>query len=128
MNKRVVNGNVLGELESGIMDIIWNQKKTVSVKTVADILKIKRKIAYTTVMTVMARLATKGVLVRHLNGSSYLYKPKVSKEQFIAKAVHTIFAASVSTLGEEVLTHFVKELQKISPQKRQDLLKILNNK
>lgn len=128
MNKRIVNGNVLGELESGIMDIIWNQKDAVSVKTVADILKIKRKIAYTTVMTVMARLANKDILVRRLNGSSYLYKPKVSKEKFIAKTVHNIFSASVSTLGEEVLTHFVKELQKISPQKRQDLLKILNNK
>lgn len=126
MNKKAVYGNVLGELESCIMDIIWNQKKTVSVKIVADILKIKRKIAYTTVMTVMARLANKGILVRHLNGSSYLYKPKVSKEQFIAKTVHNIFSSSVSILGEEVLTHFVKEIQKISPQKRQDLLKILD--
>lgn len=127
MNKKQVTGKVLGELESEIMEIIWRQKSPVSVKDVIEILSKRRQIAYTTVMTIMARLVNKGVLVRHLNGPSYLYKPKVTREQFIAKAVHGIFSSAVSTLGEEVLTHFVKEIQKINPKKRQQLLKILDN-
>ena len=76
-------------------------------------------------MTIMLRLVNKGVLVRHLSGTSYLYKPKITKEQFVAKAVHGIFSSAVSTLGEEVLTHFVKEINKISPRKRQELIKML---
>lgn len=126
MSEKRVNGKVLGELESEIMEIIWSRKGTVSVKSVAGVLGKKRQIAYTTVMTIMARLVNKGVLVRHLSGPSYLYKPKVSKEQFIARAAHSIFSSAVSTLGEEVLTHFIKEIQKISPKKRQQLLKILS--
>jgi len=126
MNKKKVTGKVLGELESEIMEIIWRQKVTTSVKDITKLLEKKRKIAYTTVMTIMARLANKGVLVRRLNGPSYLYKPKVTKEQFIAKAVHGIFSSAVATLGEEALTHFVKEIQKIDPKKRQQLLKILS--
>ena len=126
MNKKQVSGKVLGELESEIMEIIWCQKAAVSVKNVTEILSKKRQIAYTTVMTIMARLANKSVLVRHLNGPGYLYKPRITKEQFIAKAVHSIFSSAVSTLGKEVLTHFLKEIQKISPKKRQELLKILN--
>ena len=125
MNKKRVTGKVLGELESEIMEIIWLQKDAASVKDVAEILGKRRRIAYTTVMTIMARLANKGVLVRHLNGLSYLYKPKVSREQFIARAVHGIFSSTVSTLGEGVLTHFVNEIQKISPKKRRELLKML---
>ena len=125
MNKKRVTGKVLGELESEIMEIIWRRQDTTSVKDVADILEKRRKIAYTTVMTIMARLVEKGVLVRHLRGVSYLYKPKTTKEQFIAGAVHGIFSSAVSTLGEEVLAHFIKEIQKISPKKRQQLLKIL---
>lgn len=128
MNKKRVTGKVLGELESEIMEIIWRQKDATSVKSVKDVTEIlgkRRKIAYTTVMTIMARLVNKGVLVRRLSGPSYLYKPKVTKEQFIAKAVHGIFSSAVSTLGEEVLTHFVKEIQKVNPKKRQQLLKIL---
>lgn len=126
MNRKRVTGKVLGELESEIMEIIWGQKDAVSVKVVTKILSKKRQIAYTTVMTIMARLVSKGVLVRHLSGPSYLYKPKVSKEQFVARAVHGIFSSAVSTLGEEVLAHFIKEIQKISPKKRQQLLRILN--
>lgn len=127
MNKKQVTGKVLGELESAIMKIIWVQKSPISVKEVTEILEKRRKIAYTTVMTIMARLVNKGVLVRHLNGQSYLYKPRVSKEQFIAKAVHGIFSSAASTLGEEVFAHFVKEIQKINPKKRQQLLKILGD-
>ncbi len=126
MNKKRVNGKVLGELESEIMEIIWRRQDATSVKDVAEILGKRRKIAYTTVMTIMARLVEKGVLVRHLRGASYLYKPKVTKEQFIARAVHGIFSSAVSTLGEEVLAHFIKEIQKISPKKRQQLLKVLD--
>lgn len=126
MKRKQVTGKVLGELESEIMEIIWRQKDAVAVKDITEILSKKRQIAYTTVMTIMTRLANKGVLIRHLSGPSYLYKPKVTKEQFIAKAVHTIFSLTVSTLGEEVLTHFMKEIQKISPKKRQELLKILS--
>ena len=125
MNKKRVTGKVLGELESEIMEIIWRQKKPVSVKDVAEILSNKRQLAYTTVMTIMARLINKGILIRNLNGRSYWYKSKISKEQFTAKAAHNIFSAAVSTLGEEVLTHFIKEIRKISPKKRRQLLKIL---
>ena len=126
MNKKRVTGKVLGDLESEVMEIIWGQKGAVSVKSVTEILSKRRQIAYTTVMTIMARLVNKGVLVRHMSGPSYLYKPKVSKEQFVARAVHGIFSSAVSSLGEEVLAHFIKEIQKISPKKRQDLLKKLS--
>ncbi|MBI2086140.1 BlaI/MecI/CopY family transcriptional regulator [Candidatus Daviesbacteria bacterium] len=125
MNKKRATGKVLGDLESEAMEIIWSQKGAVSVKTVTEVLNKKRQVAYTTVMTIMARLVNKSVLVRHLSGPSYLYKPKVSKEQFVAKAVHGIFSSAVSSLGEEVLVHFIKEIQKISPKKRQELLKVL---
>ncbi len=127
MKRKQITGKVLGELESEIMEIIWSGKDALAVKDITEILNKKRQIAYTTVMTIMGRLANKGLLVRHLQGTSYLYKPKFSREQFVAKAVHNIFSSTVSTLGEEVLTHFIKEIQKNSPKKRQELLKILGD-
>lgn len=126
MIKKRVQNKVLGELETEIMDIVWLHKKAISVKEVAETIRKKRKIAYTTAMTIMARLVNKGVLVRRLQGVSYLYKPKVSKDQFLAKTVHGIFSSVVSTLGEEVLTHFIKEIENIDPEKRRQLLKSLD--
>jgi len=63
MNKKRVTGKVLGDLESEVMEIIWSQKGAVSVKSVTEILIKRRQIAYTTVMTIMARLVNKGVLI-----------------------------------------------------------------
>ncbi len=117
---------MLGELETEIMEIVWLSKNPVSVRSVAEILQGKRPIAYTTVMTIMGRLVDKGVLVRKLNRLSYLYRSKVSRENFTAKSVHNIFTTAVSTLGQEAVTHFLKEVQKVNPKKRYKLLKILD--
>lgn len=123
--KRSAN-HVLGKLEAEIMTIIWRSKTQISVSDVVKVLTKKRKIAYTTVMTIMGRLLDKGLLVRKPEGLRYLYQPKVSQGRFIEKSVHHIFATTVSSLGSEAVTHFVTEIKKLSPQKRQELLKILD--
>ena len=118
----------MGELESAVMEIIWRHKGPISVRDIAESLGRKRQVAYTTAMTIVIRLVEKGVLTRHLNGRSYLYRPALSKEQFTARAVHTIFSSAISALGDEVLAYFVKEIQDISPKKRRELLEVLERK
>lgn len=119
---------ILGELESEIMEIIWQQQAPIAVRDVTQKLQKKRKIAYTTVMTIMGRLLDKGLLTRKPEGLRYLYQPKVSQERFIEKSVHHIFTTTISALGGEAVTHFVKEIQKVSLKKRQELLKILDER
>jgi len=116
----------LGDLERKIMEIIWESEEAISVSDVVQVLSQKRKIAYTTVMTIMGRLVDKGILTRKLSGSSYQYMPKVSQEKFIAKSVHNIFTTAVSTLGQEAVTYFVREIKRLNPKKRQELLKMLD--
>lgn len=115
----------LSELEQEIMDIVW-ELESCTVRDVLDRFSQKRKLAYTTVMTIMGRLIEKRVLARKPDGISYLYYPKVSKENFVARSVHNIFTTAVSSFGQEAVTHFAKEIQKLSPKKRQELLKILD--
>lgn len=119
-------GHVLGELESQIMEIVWESKRPVFVLDVVEVISKKRKIAYTTVMTIMGRLLDKSLLVRERDGVRFLYQPKVSKERFIEKSVHHIFTTTIAALGGEAVTHFVKEIKKLDPQKRRELLKILD--
>lgn len=116
---------LLGNLETQVMDIVWQAPDSVSVRDVISILKKKRKIAYTTIMTIMTRLVKKDILVRKRYGLSYRYEPRISQERFIEKSVHLIFTATVSSLGNEAVAHFVKEIKKLSTQKRRELLKIL---
>lgn len=70
--------NSLGPLEADIMQIIWKNQK-VTVQDVFDALSAERSIAYNTVMTVMTRLAQKGMLRRQKVGRAFLYYPTTSK-------------------------------------------------
>lgn len=77
--------NSLGPLEADIMQVIWKQQK-VTVQDVYDSLSAERSIAYNTVMTVMTRLAQKGILERQKQGRAYLYVPTTSKSD-VAKGM-----------------------------------------
>lgn len=76
---------VLGELEADIMDVIWQQSQGgwCTVRDVYETMREGRRIAYTTVMNTMTRLAKKGVLENTRRDLAYLYRPRQSREDFI---------------------------------------------
>jgi len=65
-----------GPLESEVMDSVWSAGGSVAVRKVVDDLNERRTepLAYTTVMTVMSRLADKEVLSRRKAGRGYVYE------------------------------------------------------
>ena len=118
----------LGSLESDIMEIIWKEPRS-SVRLVFDILKKKRDIAYTTVMTIMSRLHAKGILHRrtHENGS-YIYTPTQSKEKFLDKISEHVIKNLIKNCGEVAVARFIDIVEagnfKQSTQWRKRLKKI----
>ena len=118
-------GKVLGELETQIMEIIWQADKPLIVSDVVIILSKKRDIAYTTVMTVMGRLTEKGLLKRSQEGKAYFYKPAYSKDTFLTRVSRQIIRNLVSNFGDAAVAHFAEALENIPSDKKQKLLKIL---
>ncbi|MCK5413615.1 MAG: BlaI/MecI/CopY family transcriptional regulator [Candidatus Pacebacteria bacterium] len=94
---------LLGELETGIMETIW-RKKEASVRDVLECLQKKRKIAYTTVMTVMSRLYDKKILKRRINDSgAYVYSPICkNKQEFLLSSSRKAIDNLVQNFGEEI--------------------------
>src|SRR5437762_6392696 len=83
---------VLGDLEAEIMELIW-ARPTDQGTTVRDVfasLYKQRQIAYTTVMSTMARLAKKQLLRVEKHEQTYIYTPTVTEEEFIAQFVSHI--------------------------------------
>jgi len=123
-------GKPLGELEEEIMEIVW-KLKSASVRDVLAVLEKKRKIAYTTVMTVMARLCQKGILQRKMNGhDAYIYKPVQCKEKFLSSASKNIISHLIKEFGEDMaVAQFIDVLEsaniKKSRQWRQRLREII---
>lgn len=70
----------LGDLEVSVMDVVWDKGRT-TVQSVFEVLYPQRKLAYTTVMTVMSRLAAKGVLLQDRGGIAYVYTPAITREE-----------------------------------------------
>ncbi|MGH2573291.1 MAG: BlaI/MecI/CopY family transcriptional regulator [Actinomycetota bacterium] len=100
----------LGELESGIMQILWRGGQPATVREVHGELGSKRDLAYTTVMTVMDRLWRKGLLRREPRGRAFQYIAAISEAEFTAGLMHSLLGSSRNR--KEVLAHFLKGMKK----------------
>ena len=83
---------VLGDLEAEIMELIWARPRGqgTTVRDVFETLSRRRRIAYTTVMTTMARLVRKKLLRAKRQGQAYVYDPNFTEEEFISRFVGRI--------------------------------------
>lgn len=78
----------LGDLERQVMEQLWSAQEPQSVRDVHAALVQDRGLAYTTVMTVLDRLAKKGLVHRKSAGRAYHYVPARSREQLVADVMH----------------------------------------
>ncbi|WP_025617103.1 BlaI/MecI/CopY family transcriptional regulator [Salinispora cortesiana] len=78
----------LGELERAVMDVLWDllpgRSDGLMVREVVDALA-GRELAYTTVLTVLDRLAGKGMVRREREGRAWRYRAAASREAHIAQ-------------------------------------------
>ena len=96
---------VLGPLEAEVMRAVWKSRRPVSVREVLKTLNDGRSkpLAYTTVMTIMSRLAEKGILTRTQHGRSFLY------EAAARDAAEIAVRSVVRDFGDSAIAHFVEE-------------------
>ncbi|CQD19886.1 CopY family transcriptional regulator [Mycolicibacterium conceptionense] len=98
-----------GELEAEIMDRIWNRgDAAVTVRDVFDELAEERRIAYTTVMSTMDNLHTKGWLQRDRDGRAYRYWPTLNREQHTAHLMRE--ALDGGGRSDLVLSYFIEQI------------------
>jgi predicted transcriptional regulator len=82
---------LLGPLEQDVMEVAWRLSDA-TVRDVHDELASTRAIAYTTVMTTMSRLASKGLLIRDKAGLAHRYRPAVSRDRYARTAVEDVMS------------------------------------
>lgn len=98
-----------GELEAVVMDRIWNHDPyTVTVREIFDELAEERRIAYTTVMSTMDNLHTKGWLARERDGRAYRYWAVLTREEHTARLMHDALIGGGRS--ELVLSHFIEQI------------------
>lgn len=83
---------VLGDLEAEIMELVWARPagQGTMVRDVFEVLYERRRIAYTTVMNTMTRLARKNLLRVEKKDQAYVYYPNFTQQEFVSRLVGRI--------------------------------------
>ena len=112
----------MGELEASVMDLLWDGGGWQTPGEIQQALSNEHEVAYTTVTTILVRLADKGRVVRERDGRAFAYRPTKTRAEHAAARMRDALgdgdnrsgalAAFVASLGTKdrdqlrrVLTH-----------------------
>ena len=114
---------VLGDLEQGVMELLWGHPPQ-SVREVQR--KIERgKLAYTTIMTTLDRLFKKGLLAREKVGIAFVYRPAIDREEYNRRVVEAAVTPLLEQGSRAVLAAFVDVAADLSDDNLKQLEKLI---
>jgi BlaI family transcriptional regulator, penicillinase repressor len=109
------------ELE--LMKIVW-QKGEVSVRDVYETLLDRRKIAYTTVMTMMRVLEKKGHVKTRRDGRAFLYRASKPERQVLRSMVREFVDRVFNGSAQPLLVHLVED-RRLSEKELEELDRLI---
>jgi BlaI family penicillinase repressor len=112
----------LTEQELEIMKIVW-ERESATVRDVYETLLERRKVAYTTVMTMMKILEQKKYLKRTQADRAYVYRPAQPKRQVVGAMVRDFINRVFNGAAEPLLVHLVEE-HDLSPEELEEIARL----
>jgi len=120
---------VLGDLESGIMETLWISVNGLTGRQLCESLQKKKHLAYTTVLTVIDRLVNKGLIKKGKNpDNAYLYTAAIDKEKFTKEISDAVVKGLMEFSGKSALAAFVNVLELEDPDTIWKLEKLLKER
>jgi BlaI family penicillinase repressor len=116
----------ISELEQVVMDIVW-ELKGCSVRDVVEKLQSTRKLAYTTVATILQRLYDKGMVERRESKQGYTYYPKLSKQSYSKKLAKSFLGNFFKSYGDTAIASFAETIDELPEKKRKYFLELFND-
>jgi predicted transcriptional regulator len=107
------------------MEEVWREGEA-TVRSVLEALNASanKERAYTTVMTVMAKLDRKGLLTRRRRGKTDVYRPVMSRHEYVEARARAEVGALVDRYGDVALMHFAREMAQLDPKRRDELRRL----
>ena len=105
------------------MKIVW-QRERATVRDVYEALLERRKIAYTTVMTMMKILEQKNYLKKTQEDRAYVYKPTKPKHQVLGGMVREFIDRVFNGSAEPLLAHLVED-ERLSQKDLDELARMI---
>ena len=107
------------------MEQLWQSGES-SVRAVMQALNKRARDdrAYTTYMTVMARLHKKDLLARRRDGKTDYYAPVYDRDEYMALRAGAEVDELVSQFGDVALSHFARQMASLDPARRRALQRL----
>ncbi|MBF0705323.1 BlaI/MecI/CopY family transcriptional regulator [Alkalihalobacillus hwajinpoensis] len=103
-----------GSLEAKVMDILFEGPE-MTIKDVKQKLDQEKSTNFNTVMTVMNRLVDKGILVKRVEKRTSMFKPLLSKEDFLQTQSKELTQDLMDEFGPLAVNHMLDALDEADP-------------
>ena len=105
--------NRLGELERAVMEHLWSTADShpdgLTVREVHDEIGVQRGLAYTTLMTVLDRMAKKELVHRERDGRAWRYTAASTRAELTSETLHHTLGELAGDTRRSALLHFLDE-------------------
>jgi predicted transcriptional regulator len=107
------------------MEELWRRGES-SVRSVMEVLneRASKPRAYTTYMTIMARLHKKRLLNRRRDGKTDYYSPALDREAYMAQRARSEVEDLVAQYGDAALSNFAQQMASLDPARRRALQRL----
>ena len=99
-----------GELQLEVMRALWRLGEASSVEAVRQTLPARHRGAYTTVQTILNRLAERNLVGRERQGKAIFYKAKVSEGDYYSRSVRQTLAKASEDARRTALAQLVADM------------------
>ncbi|MGH2684560.1 MAG: BlaI/MecI/CopY family transcriptional regulator [Actinomycetota bacterium] len=110
----------LGELQAEVMAIFW-ERGSATVREVVDELNQRRRLAYTTVLTLVSRLWSRGLLEREREGRGFRYRPTKTRDEFLAELSDELIDRLFHDFGEIAVARVGERLEQLDAKRLERL-------
>lgn len=116
----------LSELERQVMEQVWDSEEQVTVRQIVDQINAasEKQRAYTTLMTIMARLESKGMLNKQKRSRSDLFSPAIGRREYLEARAKVEVDALIGEYGEIARALFVREIAESDPKATEKLRRL----
>ena len=114
------DNRISGELQTQLMAAMWRLGAG-TVERIRAELPSRYQGAYTTVQTVLNRLAERGLLSRHKIGNAIEYRPRISEADYLSRSIAQTLAGASSDARQTALARLIADLDKSELSALQEL-------
>jgi BlaI family transcriptional regulator, penicillinase repressor len=114
----------LGDAELEVLKALWDAGPGTVRQVLQHLHDRGRKVAYTTVLTVLSRLEQKGYVASDKSGLAYIYKPRVSRQKVVGSRLKAVVEQLYDGAAAPLVLHLM-ESQRFTPEEIEQLQRLI---